>query len=527
VDILFGGFGDLGRTYREVDWERSPLGPVASWDETLRNAADLVLRSKFPMTLLWGPEFTLVYNDAYIPLIGDKHPSALGRPAKEVFPEAWDFIGPLLDSVMSRGEAVWVEETYLPLHRHGFLEECWFTFSYSPVRDVTGTVCGVLDVAAETTTQAIATRRLHTLSRLSLTLADVEHVEDVRSAALPVLRAAERDLDAVDLLVDGQLSDDPRLTPPPMELPYSTVRLSEDHKVAWLPLHTAVGPTDPVLVVALSPELAPDEEYLRFLRLVAAALRQAYDRVGARAAERQAADVQARMWTAFQRSLLPEATLWGMADVAVRYQPALELAQVGGDWYDLFELPDHTLTVVVGDVAGHDQRSAAAMAQARNMLRGVGYTMHPASPAEVLGGLDRAVLATREGIVATAVLAQVRPDVDGGLAVRWSNAGHPPPVLIETDGTSRLLATDPNTLLGAIDDARRVDHELRLAPGATLVLYTDGLVERRGAPVASGLDWLVGALEGHHLSTVEQICDDLLTAIDVVEDDVVLLVLRA
>ena len=107
MDILLEGLGDLGRTYREVDWERSPLGPVSGWSPVLRQAADLVLRTDFPATLLWGPQFTLVYNSAYVEMIADKHPAALGRPAQEVFPEAWDVIGPMLEHVRSGRGSTW------------------------------------------------------------------------------------------------------------------------------------------------------------------------------------------------------------------------------------------------------------------------------------------------------------------------------------------------------------------------------------------------------------------------------------
>jgi hypothetical protein len=148
----------LAEAYAETDWAASPLGPVEQWSTTLRNTVDMMLGTRFPVTLFWGPEFTLVYNEAYAPLIGDKHPAALGTPACEVFSEVWGLIGPMMDGARS-GAPTWVQDEYVPLRRRGFVEECYFTFSYSPVRNGLGDVEGVMDIAAETTEQVIS--RLH------------------------------------------------------------------------------------------------------------------------------------------------------------------------------------------------------------------------------------------------------------------------------------------------------------------------------------------------------------------------------
>jgi len=517
VDILLEGFGDLGRAYREADWERSPLGPVHTWGPVLRQAVDLVLRTEFPATLLWGPHYALVYNRAYVEMIADKHPAALGRPAEEVFPEAWQVIGPMLDHVRAGKGSTWVEDAHLPLHRRGFLEDCWFTFSYSPVRALDGTVEGVLDIATETTRQVVTRRRLGLLDGLRAALVDVEEPAEVTARALPLLRDAPGDFAAVDLAPAGEAAaEDAHLA-----------RGGPANGVVRFSLDGPGREAGSLLVVRLNPMLPGDDEYLAFLGLVAAALRQALDRVAVRAAERGAAELQQSMAAALQRSLLPESPPAGRVQIAVRYQPALELAQVGGDWYDFFELPDGTLTVVIGDVAGHDQRAAAAMAQVRNVLRGVSYTMHPADPSAVLRGVDRVLTRSQERTVATGVVAHVRRDDGAGLSLRWSNAGHPPPVLIDSGGTARLLETRPNLLLGLDEDASRADHDVALAPGETLVLYTDGLVERRGVEVTKGMEWLVSTLHGHHALGVEELCDELLAEADTHGDDVALLVLRA
>ncbi len=518
MDILLEGFGgDLARAYRDADWEASPLGPVEAWSPLLRQAVDLTLRTEFPATLLWGPEYVLVYNQAYVAMIADKHPAALGRPAQEVFPEAWDVIGPMLDHVRSGKGPTWVQDAYLPLHRRGFLEDCWFTFSYSPVRTVAGTVEGVLDIAAETTSQVVARRRLALLDGLRAALADVEVPEDLTERALPILRGAPGDFASVQLALVGAPAGEAAATGPG----------EPDDGVVLFSLDGPGRDPGSALAVRLNPMLPRDDEYLAFLDLVAAALRQALDRVAVRAAERQAAELQRSLATALQRTLLPEPPPDGRVQIALRYQPAVELAQVGGDWYDFFELPDGMLALVIGDVAGHDQRAAAAMAQVRNVLRGVSYTLCPADPSAVLRGLDRVLTRSPERTVATGVVVHAQADEGTGISMRWSNAGHPPPVLIDATGGARLLETRPDLLLGLDDEANRSDHDLTLAPGETLVLYTDGLVERRGVPVTQGMEWLVGALHGRHRESVEQICDGLLAEADAGGDDVALLVLRA
>ncbi len=212
----------------------------------------------------------------------------------------------------------------------------------------------------------------------------------------------------------------------------------------------------------------------------------------------------------------------------MRYQSAAELAQVGGDWYDAFYLPDGSLTMVVGDVAGHDHDAAASMGQLRNLLRGVAYTLQQ-PPAAVLTGLDLAMHGLAVNVFATAILAQVHDEGDAaGLTLRWSNAGHPPPVLIGADGRARLLETTPNLLLGLEASTVRVDHALVLEPGATLVIYTDGLLERRGVPLQESLDWLVAEVDGRHELSAEDLSDHLLGQIaGRAEDDVVLLVFRS
>jgi serine phosphatase RsbU (regulator of sigma subunit) len=232
-----------------------------------------------------------------------------------------------------------------------------------------------------------------------------------------------------------------------------------------------------------------------------------------------------------QRSLLTEPPKSDSLEVAVRYVPAASLAQVGGDWYDAFPLEDGRTALVIGDVTGHDRYAAAAMAQVRNVLRGIAHSRRD-SPAAVLAALDRAMRDLEVGTLATAILATVeqgRDDPVAGVRVlRWSNAGHPPPLFIGADGTVIVLERAPDLLLGVDPDEVRADHEVRLPPGATVLFYTDGLIERRGSTLDQGIAWLSGVVARWARSPLEELCDGLLAELSgAAEDDVALLALRA
>jgi serine phosphatase RsbU (regulator of sigma subunit) len=528
VDQILPIAGALRGAYSEVDFASGPLGPVSGWSPALRGALDMALHTRFPVTLLWGPEHVLLYNEAYVPLIQSKHPHALGAPARDIFPEVWDVVGPMMEQVLAGGVATWVEDAALPLERNGFLEECYFTFSYSPVRGPDRTIEGLIDIATETTQLVLDRRRLQLLSRLRDDLADLQRAEEVPKRALAVLREARDDLAAVDIRLQGNRTEVSDLRLPPGAPARRDGRdLVLRDRVAWITLtHGDSGAEPSVLVVQLSDRLPVDDAYLDFLRLIASSISQALDRVSAREAERAAASAERGMSEVLQRSLLTQPSQPDQLQVAVRYQPASELVQVGGDWYDAFVLPDGALTLVIGDVAGHDRQAAAAMAQVRNLLRGISYSLQK-PPAAVLAALDQALLGLDVDAVATAVLSRVEPIAGGGRTVRWCNAGHPPPVLLSPDGSAELLETPPDLLLGLQPDIERADHTLTLDRGSSLVFYTDGLIERRGAPLQNGLAWLLDVLQSRQDLTADEISDLLLTQIDgTVEDDIALLVLR-
>ena len=162
---LAGG-GEMGRRIREFDWSATPLGPIDGWPQSLRSALSICLNSNFPIAVYWGSDLVLLYNDEWSPIPGEKHPWALGRPAREAWPEIWHIIEPLFQKVMTTGEATRSRDQLLPMHRHGFTEECYFDYTFSPIRGQGGQVEGVFNAVLETTTRVIGERRLRTLREL-------------------------------------------------------------------------------------------------------------------------------------------------------------------------------------------------------------------------------------------------------------------------------------------------------------------------------------------------------------------------
>ena len=153
-------FGEMGRLIELFDWSKSPLGPFAEWPQSLKTALNIVLLSRFQLAIYWGHELIFLYNDAEREVIGTLHPSALGRPAREVLVDMWDEVGPMLYKVLETGEATWSVDRPLLFDRYGTVEQAFFTWSYSPILDDSGGIGGVLLVTEETTQRVLAERRL-------------------------------------------------------------------------------------------------------------------------------------------------------------------------------------------------------------------------------------------------------------------------------------------------------------------------------------------------------------------------------
>jgi PAS domain S-box-containing protein len=201
VERLFSGESEMARRVRAFDWSRTPVGPMTSWPQSLRTMVRVMLDSRYAMWLGWGRDFTFFYNDAYAEMtLGPKHPWALGRPAREVWAEIWNEIGPRAESVVTTGRATWDEGLLLFLQRKGFTEETYHTFSYSPVPDDDGSIGGMLCVVTEDTQRTIADRRLRTLRELAArTTEEARSRRHACQSAIEVLAGNRRDLPFVDL----------------------------------------------------------------------------------------------------------------------------------------------------------------------------------------------------------------------------------------------------------------------------------------------------------------------------------------
>lgn len=154
------GNGEMVTLVREKNWDDTALGPLDQWPQSLRTTVNILLNSQFPMFVWWGPSMITIYNDAYRMIAGEKHPAALGEAGSKVWTEIWDVVGPLALKVMSEGVSNWAEDQLLFINRRGFIEETYFTFSYSPVFDESGTVAGVFCACTETTEKVMAARRI-------------------------------------------------------------------------------------------------------------------------------------------------------------------------------------------------------------------------------------------------------------------------------------------------------------------------------------------------------------------------------
>src|SRR5215831_2122098 len=192
--FLAGG-GEMGERIRAMDWSRTPLGPIDGWPQSLRSALSHLLPSKAQIVLFWGPDLITFYNDAYAPVLGSKHPGALGAPVRKVWPEIWEpTLKALFDPVLATGEAFWGQDWPFFIERHGYLEETYFDVSYDPVRDESGNVGGVFCIVSETTRRVVGERRLRLLRDLGGMGQHASNVSAVFVSACEVLTRYAEDL---------------------------------------------------------------------------------------------------------------------------------------------------------------------------------------------------------------------------------------------------------------------------------------------------------------------------------------------
>ena len=313
------GDSEMAGRMRAFDWSGSPVGPIESWSPALRTMLSILLASRFPMLLWWGPRYISFYNDAYRPILGVKHPAqALGLPVSECWSEIWPVLKPLIDTPFQGGPATWMDDIELEINRHGFLEETHFTIAYSPVPDecAPGDIGGVLATVHEITEKIIAERRMVILRDVAASLIESKsaeqacrdaanalaaHGKDVPFALLYLLEAdqqharlvgaagvAEGSLVSPRIIDIGQETNDLSGWPVRTTVRTKTSQTVEDlkerfgdqlasgpwsdcpHSAVIMPLGTHGGqPITGFLILAASPRLKLDENYRNFIELVA------------------------------------------------------------------------------------------------------------------------------------------------------------------------------------------------------------------------------------------------------------------
>ncbi|WP_375756942.1 ATP-binding protein [Corallococcus exercitus] len=333
--VLEGG-GEMGALMRSIDWTRTPVGAPRTWPQSLRTAVSILLESRFPMYIAWGPQLVQFYNDGYRPVLGaTKHPAAMGHSAQSTFAESWHIIGPMFEGVR-QGTAVGSEDWMLPLDRNGYLEECYFTYSYSPIRDESGGVGGVLVTLTETTGRVLGERRLRTLRDLAARTGAVKREQDAWREAAAALETNGFDIPFALLYRQGDAgqglelvattgwgqdtatpaalfgtgatawpfpeatdAQGPKLVPDVQARfgPLPGGRWPESPRTAWLFPITRAGAEHPYgfLVAGVSARRAPDDDYRGFLGLVADHLATALGNARAYEEEKQRAEALAEL----------------------------------------------------------------------------------------------------------------------------------------------------------------------------------------------------------------------------------------
>jgi hypothetical protein len=189
---VFAGGGDMGALMRSLDWSRTTLGPVEGWPQSLKTSVSIGLATRFPILVFWGPDLIMLDNDSCLPIWGEKHPGAMGSPGHEVWAEIRDILGPMLLSVQQRGDGTWSEDQMLPVLRKGFLEEVFFTSSYSPIGDESGGVGGIFTALMETTERVVGARDARTQAHRLAAAAAITKPFELDDALTTVSRVCRR-----------------------------------------------------------------------------------------------------------------------------------------------------------------------------------------------------------------------------------------------------------------------------------------------------------------------------------------------
>ncbi len=320
ANFLQGG-GTLGALMRSHPWDQTPFGPIAHWPQSLRSALSICIGARFPIAIYWGAELALLYNDAWSPILGTKHPAALGLRGREVWPEIWPTIGPLFEQVVGTGEAVYQEDSLLAMHRHGYTEECYFNFTFSPIRGEGGRVEGIFNAVIETTYRVVAARRARVLRELGDRIAPARSPDQACVLTAQSLASAGHDVPFCALyLLDGpdgaarlaacssNLVGSPAAAPVWPMAGKTVVVADVPHRIigpAWpepiekalvvpIPAAPSGGPAG-VLVLGASPRRAIDDDYRGFAERIAAQIASVVATATAFEAQRKRAEALAEI----------------------------------------------------------------------------------------------------------------------------------------------------------------------------------------------------------------------------------------
>ncbi len=479
-----------GGLMRQTAWERTDLGDPERWPPTLVNAVVFALATPKPVLIAWGPQLTTIFNDACRDIFRAGAPDLMGKPARVAFADLWGHIGGPLERVMADGASIRDFNARLVLTRSGVPEEVFFSSFFGPLQDDVGPVRGVVASIQETTAANVDTRRLQTLSELAAALRTLTSPPtSVGAAAIAALRAradiawAQLWLVGADGVPRPVATTDPAVVPP-LDVLVKEVLLEQQRsrrgRVVLAPLlgRVCAGPHGVFAVegTALRPF---DADHGAFLDLVAETVAVAV--VDAREHSRRLNRYQ-RISRALQRAVEPdEPTVPGWH---ARYRPADGSLIIGGDWHDVVDLGDDRTGVVVGDCVGHGLAAAGLMGQLQAAARALLLTED--GPAATLTGLDHYAQGL-PGAPLTTIFCAIKDERRGTFT--YASAGHLPALRIGPSAAD-WLADAVGLPLGLVRGQWR-EVTIELEPQDVVILYTDGLVERRGEPLRTGLNRLL------------------------------------
>ena len=488
----------MERRIRDVDWSKTPLGPEEWWPASLKTAVRIMLDSRYPMFVWWGDRLINIYNDAYAPVLGDRHPEALGRPAREIWSEIWDTVGPQSELVMRERRSTWNEELQFVMERNGFPEEAFFTYSYSPIPGDDGGVGGLFCACTEETQRVLGRRRLRLLRALAERAAEAKSIDEACEIAAATLADNPNDIPFALLYLlepDGaraRLACASGLTlphpasPPTVELggdgdPWEFARVARAGEAVLVdalaarfgPLPGGVWPEAPnhaivlpmlkgsesarpagFVVAGISPRLPFHDDYRGFMGLVAGQIGAAVANARAYEEERRRAEALAR---------LDEAKTAFFSNVSHEFRTPLTLML--GPVEDILDRPAGEVTPEIRRLLELAQRNGSRLLRLVNTLLDF---------ARIEAGRARATYRpTPLGMLTTDLASLFRSAVErAGLRLTVDCPEPPEPVFVDRDMWEKIVL---NLLSNAFKFTLNgeISLELRSSPGTVELSVRD------------------------------------------------------